>query len=321
MSNRGYAVGLWALGGSKDRYTTYRDQVALEVLLDRACSIDGIKGIEIGYPLPVPIEVLAKETKDRGLTICSVIGSMINGPRFKYGSLSSPDKAIRSASIEALKEMADAASYLGCNTITVWPGQDGFDYPFQVDYEASWRRFADGIATLARYCPETRVALEYKIKEPRTHSLVATIAKSVLMCEETGCQNTGIVLDFGHSLAAGESPAESAEIALMHGRLFHIHINDNYRYWDDDMIVGTVHVWETMEFLYSLQKASYDGWLSLDMFPYREDPVDACRSAIANLRALEDAANRLDRERLQQAQESTDIVAIQSLLRGALFDR
>jgi xylose isomerase len=321
MNNRNYAVGLWALGGSKDRYTTYRDPVPLEVLLDRACSIDGVKGIEIGYPFPVAIDVLAKELKDRELSVCSVIGSMINGPMFKYGSLSNPDEAIRSTAISVLKEMADAASYLGCGTIAVWPGQDGFDYPFQVDYQASWRRFADGIAVLARHRPEIRVAIEYKMKEPRTHSLMATIAKSVLMCEKTGCSNTGIVLDFGHSLAAGESPAESVEIALMLGRLFHIHMNDNYRYWDDDMIVGTVHVWETMEFLYCLEKMAYDGWISLDMFPYREDPVDACRSAIANLRALQAATDRLDREELQQAQKRSDVVRVQALLREALFDR
>ena len=42
--------------------------------------------------------------------------------------------------------------------------------------------------------------------------------------------------------------AEAAVLLRTTGKkLFHIHFNDNYRSWDDDMIVGSVHLVEFVE--------------------------------------------------------------------------
>src|SRR3712207_7792029 len=38
------------------------------------------------------------------------------------------------------------------------------------------------------------------------------------------------------------------------GRLFAIDVNDNFRGWDDDMVVGSVHLVETFEFFHTLRK-------------------------------------------------------------------
>ena len=51
-----------------------------------------------------------------------------------------------------------------------------------------------------------------------------------------------------------------------------MHFNDNYRLWDDDMIVGSVHTIEYLELLYWLDRIGYDGYLSMDQYPYREEP-------------------------------------------------
>jgi hypothetical protein len=50
---------------------------------------------------------------------------------------------------------------------------------------------------------------------------------------------------------AGENVAEAAVMLSMYGdKLFHLHFNDNYRFWDDDMIVGSVHFVEYVELLF-----------------------------------------------------------------------
>ena len=46
-----------------------------------------------------------------------------------------------------------------------------------------------------------------------------------------------------------------------------MHFNDNYRLWDDDMIVGSVHTIEYLELLYWLDRVGYDGYLSMDQYP------------------------------------------------------
>ena len=39
------------------------------------------------------------------------------------------------------------------------------------------------------------------------------------------------------------------------------------------MMVGTVNLVEYLELAYWLKRVNYKGWLTLDIFPYREDGV------------------------------------------------
>ena len=71
-----------------------------------------------------------------------------------------------------------------------------------------------------------------------------------------------------------ENMAETAALCKFFGdRLAYLHLNDNWRLWDDDMMVGSVHTIELLELLYWLEKIDFEGWYSLDIFPYRDDEV------------------------------------------------
>ena len=113
-----------------------------------------------------------------------------------------------------------------------------------------------------------------------------------------GCDNVGILLDFGHSLYGGESPAEAAKLALSRDRLFAIDVNDNFRGWDDDMVVGSVHLLETFEFFHALHTAGWEGVWQLDQFPFREDSVQAAKDGIETMRGFHRALLRLDHDAL-----------------------
>lgn len=39
------------------------------------------------------------------------------------------------------------------------------------------------------------------------------------------------------------------------GKLFYVHLNDNDRNWDWDMLPGAFHFWEFLEFFYFLKLA------------------------------------------------------------------
>ena len=88
--------------------------------------------------------------------------------------------------------------------------------------------------------------------------------------------------------SAFENPAES--IALLNrmdkNYLEYFHFNDNYHLWDDDMLVGSVHLPELAETLFWLKKTGYTGWLTLDIFPYREDGVKAASESIQWIKGL-----------------------------------
>ena len=127
--------------------------------------------------------------------------------------------------------------------------------------------------------PKIRFALEYKPKEPRTHSYLARCGDTLLMAQRTGQPNVGVTIDTGHSFAAGENVAEAAVMLAAYGdKLFDLHFNDNYRFWDDDMIVGSVHFAEFVELLFWLREIGYRGWYSWIRTPTARRPRAPCGS-------------------------------------------
>jgi xylose isomerase len=146
-----------------------------------------------------------------------------------------------------------------------------------------------------------------------------SVSRTLLGLEKIGLPNIGILLDFGHALYGGESPADSAQLAIDYGRLFGMDVNDNLRGWDDDMIAGTVHPVELMEFFHVLRQNDWNGVWQLDQFPFREDSVEAANLAIDFLKRIDAALNRLDVAALDEAQERQDAVAANRIVQDALY--
>jgi xylose isomerase len=137
------------------------------------------------------------------------------------------------------------------------------------------------------------ICLEYKCKEPRAHQYAANAGTALLLVGKVNKPHLGITLDVGHSLFAQENPANCAVLANREGRLRQIHLNDNYRDWDYDLIPGAVNVWDHVEFFYWIRKLGYPGWFSMDVFPYREDGAEALRQSVQVCRKCLLMADRL----------------------------
>ena len=102
-------------------------------------------------------------------------------------------------------------------------------------------------------------------------------------------------------------------------RLFGIHFNDNYGMTDEDMTFLSVHHVEALEFLYYLEKTGYDGWISVDIAPKRENPVEACSLCFRNLLRLGRALARIDEGALARARSEGDALKSQEVVNTALF--
>ena len=135
--------------------------------------------------------------------------------------------------------------------------------------------------------------MEYKCREPRAHQYVANAGTALLLVSKVNRPHVGITLDVGHSLFGLENPANCATLALRERRLRQIHLNDNYRDWDHDLIPGAVNVWDHVEFFYWVRKLGYPGWYSVDVFPYREDGTEALRRTVQVCRKCCQMADRL----------------------------
>jgi xylose isomerase len=127
------------------------------------------------------------------------------------------------------------------------------------------------------------------------------------------------VLDLGHSFFAKETPADVLQMVSRRGKLVSVEVNDNWREWDDDLTVGSIHLIETLEFFLEVRKIGWQEPILLDQFPFREDPVEAARTSIRTVRAIDRTLDRLDLEALRIAQERQDALAAQHLLTDLLL--
>jgi xylose isomerase len=208
---------------------------------------------------------------------------------------------------------------LGASYLKVWPGQDGWDYPFQVDHHQQWELAVSGMRELAQANPDIKIVIEYKPREPRVRMFWDSAAKTALGIKAMGVDNVGVLLDFGHAMFGGESPAAAAQLLIDHGLLWAMDVNDNFRGWDDDLVVGTVHPVEIFEFFYTLKINNWEGVWQLDQFPFREDTVDAAKTSIRFLKAIHRALDELDIEALRAAQAKNDAMAAQRLVQDVLL--
>lgn len=315
-----FSCGIWAFGPCIDRFCVrgYREKLSLNKMIELASKVEDLSGIEIHYPSDftlADVENVRNTVKQYNLKVAGVCIDLFSDPQWQMGALSIADEEKRKKAIKIAKEAIDASENLGADLTVMWLGQDGYDYPFQVNYEKSWSRLINAIQEVADYKPYRKIALEYKLKEPRTHIFISNVGKALWVTQQVNRDNVGILIDIGHSYMAFENPAEAVYLLAMSKKLYHTHFNDNYRDWDHDMIVGSVHLWELMEFLFWLKKVNYTGWYSLDIYPYREDPIKAATECIKQIKFALNALNKIGNKKMLDVIESNDPSKLVKVLR------
>lgn len=309
-----FSTGIHILGPCADRFVSsgYKDEKDIADMIQAVGQIEELDGVELILGVHVStstVDKVKKMLEDAGLQVSLVLPDLFVDRKWSKGSFTSTNETTRKTAIGEVKESMDIAAHLGCSLVNVWCGHDGFDYSFQANYDLAWDQLVQGVRECCDYRRDVKVAVEYKIKEPRTHLFIGTVGKCLLLLDAVKRENTGVVLDIGHALFAYENPAESAVLLDKFGnKLSHLHLNDNYRYWDDDMMPGSVHTVEYLELLYWLNHIGYNGWYSLDIFPYRENGIEAARESIHFMKTLLLAVDKVSPERIQEVVMKGDAV-------------
>lgn len=319
---RKYSVILGNLGNTCDRFCSgYKTNPDTIEMLKTAAKIPYVKGIELVGTWDIRtdnVNDMKCALGDLGLECVSIIPDLFADKTYWKGAYTSKNASVRRQAIDYTRTMCDIAGDLGCSTVNIWPGQDGYDYLLTADYEQEREWECEAVRELALAYPDLSFALEYKPKEPRTHSYMARMADTLLLALETGCSNVGVTIDTGHAFVGGEVVAESIVLAKRAGnKLYHMHFNDNFATWDDDMIVGSVHSVAYIETLYYLDKCGYSGWLSMDQYPYREDAAGAIGESIQWLVKF-DAIQRYNRQYIDLLLKTGDPIETSKFLRSVI---
>ncbi len=288
------------LGGVKNRYMVYEEDRILEEKFRLAAKVDGLAGLELCYPADFEnLDLLKKLLSDNGFGISSINVRSRRTGKWWRGSFSSESAEERKEVVDDFKRAMDMAKELGVNRISTCPLNDGHDYAFEMNYIDAYRYAEETFAAVCEYDPGIRLCIEYKWNDPRVRCLFASAGETAAFCEAVGAENLGATIDIGHSLQTGERPAQAAALLARANRLFYVHLNDNDRNFDWDLMPGAFHFWEFVEFFYYLKELGYtDDWYAYDVMSKEIDTVETFNTVTAVTRKLEAIADHMDRKEM-----------------------
>ena len=208
----------------------------------------------------------------------------------------------------------------------IWPGIEGYNYPFQTGYTEAWARFIDGIGQSAQHAADKGVTvfLEHKNSEPAMKILMRNIGMALHVIHtlrRQGIDNIKVNMDWQHLIMNGENLAEYAALLNADGLLGHQHANSGWGTFDDDNMVGATAFMETLELALELRRAGYGEngeRLGYDLYPYTEDAVGAVKRSVLQWKFIDSVAGKIDENELRAAQKEKDAVRAYELVYQAL---
>jgi len=327
------SLGIWALGPMITRFVPvgYQPQWTTEPIVDKVKrAVAGLGDLIDDYEFHYPYEINednAEAIKGAlgGHGIYCVATGLHLDPLFGRGGLCSPDASVRKEAVRRTLAAADMAGKLRANFI-VWPGIEGYNYPFQTPYRESWAWLVEGIGLAAQRCKEhgIKLFLEHKNSEPAMKILMRNIGMTLHVIHKLraqGFDNVMVNMDWQHLLMNGENLAEYAAMLAGEGLLGHQHANSGWGTFDDDNMVGATAFMETLELAVELRRASYGEKgerLGFDLYPYTEDAIAAVKRSVLQWRFIDSVAGRIDDAALRQAQSRKDAIRAYEIVYKAL---
>ncbi len=315
-----FTAGVWFFAPVGSRFAEgYSPEMSLEERLDLAVELMeyGLVGVEAHYPNEVNEDNLAlyqKYEKQHGLRLVTIIPNLFYDANFEWGSLSNPIEKVRRAAIDRTIETLKLNREHGTDFSVVWPGGDGYENTFGVDYFGMWERFEDGLAEAMDAVPGIRVAIEPKPYEPRGSNIWRHTPNGILMARnveakmknpenrrilDEGHTLVGLNPEIGHVLMGFEDLPYAYASCMREGRLAHTHWNSqplgNY---DQDLNVGALSPEQNEALMYALKMYGYDGYLGIDINPSRMPVRQALLNCFDALRSMNDRINALDHEKI-----------------------
>jgi xylose isomerase len=327
------SLGIWALGPMVTRFIPggYKPQLVGRSTVEQVReAVEGLGELIDGYEFHYPQELhegnldQVREALDGHDVYCLATGLHLD-PMFAKGGLVSPDERVRAEALRRTLEAIDFAGEVGSHFI-IWPGIEGYNYPFQTPYADSWAWLVDGVGQAAERCRShgIKLFLEHKNSEPAMKILMRNVGMTLHVIHKLraqGLDNVQVNMDWQHLIMNRENLAEYAAMLAAEGLLGHQHANSGWGDFDDDNMVGATAFMETLELAVELRRAGYgdDGErLGFDLYPYTEDAVAAVRRSVLQWRFIDSVAARIDDEALRGAQAEKDAVRAYEVVYAAL---
>ncbi len=221
--------------------------------------------------------------EEHGLAIANVNGFMMNGvadPRQPYWHPSwiESDPNYRAIRREHTKRALRLAADLGAPSIQTEPG--GPLEPGQ-SWNQAFRRFYDELMPCVELAEQLEVDL---LIEPEPGLLIERFEPYLDLAGRVDSPRLGLNFDIGHAFCMGEEPCEWIGPMANHTR--HYHIEDIAASREHAHLIPGHGAIDFVGVLEAIQKTGYDGWVTVELYPYIDDPDAAGREAKTHLEGL-----------------------------------
>lgn len=219
-----------------------------------------------------------------GLAIANVNAFMMRAvadPRQPYWHPSwiEPDPHYRAIRREHTQRALRLAAELGAPSLQTEPG--GPLAPGQ-DRADALRVFYDELMPCVEVAEASRVFL---LIEPEPGLLIERFEQYLEFAERVGSQWLGLNFDIGHAYCVGQEPAEW--IPRLAGHTRHYHLEDIAATRVHQHLIPGQGAIDFEATLQAIARTGYTGWLTVELYPYVEDPEAAGRQAKQYLEAIQ----------------------------------
>lgn len=157
-----FSAGHWCAGGFSDRFCrSYLEDPLDESAVGQIARVAaaGIKGVELNNEMFLDdrlqidedrIRAVRDALKQHDLTATNMNTNIWTRARYRMGGITNPDPARRRDALDYCLQTVELAKRLDCPSVQLWPGSDGWDYHFEVNYGRQLDWFIDGCVEIAR---------------------------------------------------------------------------------------------------------------------------------------------------------------------------
>lgn len=249
----------------------------------------GYRGIEIMADVPHawPAGLLAEQKRDliraladTGLAISNVNAFMMNAladarQPYWHPSWIEPDRHYRQVRIDHTRRALDLARELGARCITTEPG--GPLAPGQ-SWDDGLKLFLDALRPAAEHARSVGVDL---LIEPEPGLLLETADQFERFMAQVDNPAVALNFDVGHFFCVGDDPGPT--IRRLARFIRHVHLEDIAATRVHHHLVPGEGAIDFGDVFAALRGVGYDGWLTVELYPYVDDPDGAARLAIERL--------------------------------------
>jgi sugar phosphate isomerase/epimerase len=195
-----------------------------------------------------------------------------------HPSFIEPESHYRQVRIDHTTRALDLCAQLGAPHITTEPG--GPLAPGQPRQQAI-DLFVEVLKPLAQHAHDRGVLL---LIEPEPELLLETTDQYLEVAERLNAPSIGLNFDVGHAFCVREDLPRA--IAKLAPHIRHYHLEDIAATRVHHHLVPGTGAIDFAEVIAAIRATGYDGWLTVELYPFVEDPDGAARKAIEVLRPL-----------------------------------